>query len=79
METEIPTFAQLQAILPGAVLNMVRKGSAGHVDWWGQLVVERTSPTRLFVSQNRYIDKRTGELKPKYLDYTTTVESISTK
>lgn len=72
----VQLFDRLMSAEPGTVLIMVRKGFTGYVDVRFELVVERVAPTRLFVSQNRYIDKKTGELKPRYLDYTTTVESI---
>lgn len=70
---------QLAAVERGAVLVMTRKGFTGYLDRRFDLVVVRTTRTRCIVSQNRYVDKRTGELKPKYLNYITTVESIRIK
>jgi hypothetical protein len=68
--------ASLQRAKAGDVLKMVRKGLTGYVDARYEAKVERATPKRLYVDRTRYIERETGELKPRYLDYTTKVESV---
>lgn len=67
---------RLATTKPGDVLIVVRTGIAGYVDARFEVTIERTTPTRLYVSKNGYIEKKTGKMKPRYLTYTTTVESV---
>ena len=51
--------------------------------WCGSVVhahtatVERLTPTRAYIGPESWIDRRDGRVLPRYLDYTTTAERVT--
>jgi hypothetical protein len=59
---------------PGDKLTVVRAGVTGHVDARYTVTVARVTPHRLYLTGSRsYVERGTGIVKPKYIDYTTRV------
>jgi len=59
----------------GDTVRIVRRFAGHRVDhqWTGKVV--RRTPTRAYLDNRRYVDVRTGQVLPRYLDYSTAVET----
>jgi hypothetical protein len=62
---------RLARVRANDAVTMVRISTTGRVDGTFTLTATRVTPKRVYFTRDRYVDKETGILAPKYLDYMT--------